>query len=397
MKSPNMKNNFSIRSTRNAGTKGFTLLEFLVAMAVFMVVTGSVFSLFRKDDPLFTAQQNVGGLNMALQNSITQLQMDAVNAGSGFYAGTNIPNFPVGITIAENQVAGVVTAPAVGDCGDNSGFLYHADCFDTLNIITTDPATAPQHLDGAAPTHCASTMSGSMILLPPAGLNAAQITAWASALAPKYVKGDTLLLLTSDGSQMTTVNLTTNTPAVASATTVTITFQAQTTAGVNPNDQLLITTHSGGTLDNQHTQIGSSFCNNDWVLRLQPIVYKVDDSNPADPKLTRTLGSNLPDVIAEQIVGFKVGASLSNFAATADGTYVYDASLFGQGCTGLPGCPGPGFDFSIIRSIRVSVIGRTPPNASSAGTVLNSYDNGPYQIQGLSVVINPRNLSMTDK
>lgn len=392
-----MKNKSSLYLTRSVGTKGFTLLEFLVAMAVFMVVTGSVFSLFRKDDPLFNQQQNVSGLNIALQNSITQIQMDAVNAGSGYYAGTNIPNFPVGITIAENQVAGVVTAPAVGDCGDNSGYLYHADCFDKLNIIATDPATAPQHLGATGNTSCADTTSGSMVLFPPAGLSAAQITSWASALAPKYVKGDTLLLLSFDGSQMTTVNLTANTPAVASATTVTISFQAQTTAGVNPNDQLLITTHSGGVLDNPHTQIGSSFCNNDWVLRLQPIVYQVDDSNPADPKLTRTLGSNPPDVVAEQIVGFKVGASLANPTDTTDGTYVYDASHFGLGCTGTPGCPGPGFDFSIIRSIRVSVIGRTPPNASSAGKFTNTYDNGPYQIQGLSVVVNPRNLSMTDK
>jgi hypothetical protein len=28
--------------------------------------------------------------------------------------------------------------------------------------------------------------------------------------------------------------------------------------------------------------------------------------------------------------------------------------------------------------------------------VLNSYDNGPYKIQGLSVVVNPRNISMGD-
>ena len=97
-----MKNKFSLRSTRSIGTKGFTLLEFLVSMSVFLVVTGSIFSLFRKDDPLFNQQQNVSGLNIALQNSITQIQVDAVNAGSGYYAGTpTFQTFQWGITIAE--------------------------------------------------------------------------------------------------------------------------------------------------------------------------------------------------------------------------------------------------------------------------------------------------------
>lgn len=396
MKSPNMKNNSNLHSTRSGRTHGFTLLEFLVSMAVFMVVTGSVFSLFRKDDPLFNQQQNVSGVNIALQNVITQIQVDAVNAGSGYYAGTNIPNFPVGITIAENQVAGVVTAPAVGDCGDNTGFLYHADCFDTLNIITTDPLALPQHLGSAG--ICADTTSGSMVLFPPSSASTpALVTSWASTTAGYYAKGDTLLLLKQDGSQMTTVNLTANTPAIASATTVTISFTATNTSGVNPSDGLLITTHSGGTADNPHTQLGTSFCNQDWMLRLKPIVYKVDDSDPSDPKLTRTLGTNAPDVIAEQVVGFKVGAAIANNTDTADlvsGDYLYDASKFGLGCSP---CATPGFDFSVIRSIRVAVIGRTPPSAGSASTVLNSYDSGPYKVQGLSVVVNPRNLSMTDK
>jgi prepilin-type N-terminal cleavage/methylation domain-containing protein len=400
MKSPNMKTPISNRYARGSRTKGFTLIEFLVAMIVFTVVTGAVFSLFRKDDPLFNQQQSVSGMNISLQNSITQLQLDGVNAGSGYYAGMNIPNFPVGITIVENQnAAGAVTPPAVGDCGDNATFLYHADCFDTLNIITTDPLALPQHLDGPAPTHCADMTTGTMILLPPPGLTAGQIATWATTTAGYYAKGDTLLLLKSDGSQMTTVNLVSNVaPAVASATTVTISYTATTAAGVNPLDALQLTTHSGGTSDNPHTQIGSSFCNGDWLLRLQPIVYKVDDTNPANPKLTRTVGTAPADVIAEQIVGFKVGASIANPTNTTDGIYVYDASHFGVGCGPVgPGCPVAGFDFSVIRSIRVAVIGRTPPNAGSAGKFVNTYDNGPYQIQGLSVVINPRNLSMTDQ
>jgi prepilin-type N-terminal cleavage/methylation domain-containing protein len=375
-----MKNYFSVRSTQDARTRGFTLLEFLVSMAVFMIVTGSVFSLFRKDDPLFNQQQNVAGLNIALQNSITQIQTDAVNAGSGYYAGTQIPSFPVGITIAENMVAGVVTAPAVGDCGDNTTFLYHADCFDTLNIIAADPLTAPQHL-GAVGLNIDTTTGSLLLYTPTVTTNAA-----AKLVAAQYKAGDTLLLLKSDGSQMTTVTLTAAAP-VPAGTTVTINFTAQSSAspGVNPTDPFLMTKHSGGTTDNSSTQIGNLFGNLDWILRLQPITYSVDDTNPADPKLIRT-ANGTSDVVAEQIVGFKVGASTANKLDTLDGSYSYDASTFGS----------TGFDFSIVRSIRVTVIGRTPPTASSASTVLNSYDSGPYSIQGLSTVVNPRNLSMGD-
>jgi hypothetical protein len=43
----------------------------------------------------------------------------------------------------------------------------------------------------------------------------------------------------------------------------------------------------------------------------------------------------------------------------------------------------------------VSLIGRTSPsNADSE--FRNSFDNGRYQVQGIAVVVNPRNMSMND-
>jgi hypothetical protein len=118
-------------------------------------------------------------------------------------------------------------------------------------------------------------------------------------------------------------------------------------------------------------------------------------------------------VVADQVIGFRIGASLwndqhdtdlatSTLAATCAGTsdsgsepttyytYNYNACSYGA-------ANGTSYDFSIIRSIRVSIIGRTTPGSSGAATTFrNTFDNGPYQIQGLAVVINPRNLSMGD-
>jgi prepilin-type N-terminal cleavage/methylation domain-containing protein len=366
-----MKNHWT-HYTRKAGkTAGFTLIEFLVAMSVFVVVTGAVFTLFRKDDPLFNQQQNLAGLNITLQNAITQIQVDGVNAGTGYYSGANIPNWPVGITIQNSAV------PTLGQCGDNATYAYTATCFDQLNIITSDPNTVPQHLGTAG--GCASTTSSPMVLYTP-GLTNAQLT----TLAALYKNGDQLLLVASDGSLMTTVKLTAN--GSVSAGAVSLSFNVTSTTGTNTaaNDPLGITTNTGAA-DNPHTQLGTQFCNSDWLLRLLPISYKVDDSNQLDPKLIRTQGGN-SDIVAENIIGFKVGAALWNDTHDTGGTtYSYNAANFGSG-----------YDFTIIRSIRVSIIGRTPPTAGSAITFRNSYDNGPYQIQGLSVVINPRNLSMSD-
>ncbi len=366
-----MKNHWTPCARKAGKAAGFTLIEFLVAMSVFIVVTGAVFTLFRKDDPLFNQQQNMAGLNITLQNSITQIQVDGVNAGTGYYSGTNIPNWPVGITIQNSAV------PTVGQCGDNANFTYNANCFDQLNIITSDPNTVPRHLGLAA--GCISTTSSPMVLYTP-GFTNAQLT----ALAALYKSGDQLLLVASDGSLMTTVKLTAN--GAVSAGAVSLSFATTNASGQNTaaNDPLGITTNTGAA-DNPHTQLGTQYCNADWVLRLLPISYKVDDTNQANPKLVRTQ-AGVSDVIAENIIGFKVGAALWNDTHDTGGTtYSYNAANFGSG-----------FDYSIIRSVRVSIIGRTPPTAGSAITFRNSYDNGPYQIQGLSVVINPRNLSMSD-
>jgi hypothetical protein len=52
--------------------------------------------------------------------------------------------------------------------------------------------------------------------------------------------------------------------------------------------------------------------------------------------------------------------------------------------------------------VRISLIGRTPPrlysnsNVNSAALFTNAFDGQPYKIQSLSIIVNPRNLSMND-
>jgi prepilin-type N-terminal cleavage/methylation domain-containing protein len=372
---------------RKAAHAGFTLIEFLVAMSIFIVVTGAVFTLFRRDDPLFNTQQNTSTLNLSLQNAITQIQLDVINAGNGYYPGMQLPNWPIGLTIQNSA-----NPPATGLCGDNTTFTYNAACFDTLNVIAMDPNTPPMHT-GTTGGGCVNTTTTSMSLQPPSANTNAQNT----TLAQTFKANNQVLLVTASGSVMTTVML--NATGSYSGGYIVLTFNATNSSGQNTvaNDPLGITSYSNDSGDNNsHTQLGTSFCNTDWAMRMIPITYKVDDTDPTNPKLDRVQNGNT-DVVATEIIGFKVGAALWSDTGTGvtditnnnnTVTYNYNASTFGV--------TPPGYDFSIIRSIRVAIIGRTPPNATSANTFRNTYDQGPYQIQGLSIVVNPRNLSMDD-
>jgi hypothetical protein len=358
-------------------------------MSIFIVVTGAVFTLFRRDDPLFNTQQNTSMLNLSLQNSVTQIQLDVINAGNGYYPGLQLPNWPIGMTIQNSA-----NPPATGLCGDNATFTYNAACFDTLNVIAMDPATPPMNpVPPGSSCPSVDTTTGTMTLQVPASWTTAGGTA--TTLAQRFAKNDQVLLVTQGGSMMTTVMLTQ--AGSISGTKVVLTFTPTNSSGQNTSsasDPLGITLNSTGLQDNSHIQLTNQFCNTDWAMRMIPITYKVDDTDPTNPKLDRVQNGHT-DVLATEVIGFKVGAALWSDGHDTDitngnntVTYNYNSSTFGV--------TPPGYDYSIIRSIRVAIIGRTPPNATSANTFRNSYDQGPYQIQGLSIVVNPRNLSMDD-
>ena len=102
-------------------------------------------------------------------------------------------------------------------------------------------------------------------------------------------------------------------------------------------------------------------------------------------------------MIAEQVIGFRVGASVRN--GSVDTPYNFNASQksVANGCALPVDQCGYDSDWSKVRAVRVSLIGRTQPNSDPNNPYKNSFDGGPYKIQGVSVTINPRNLSMNDQ
>jgi prepilin-type N-terminal cleavage/methylation domain-containing protein len=346
-------------ATRELGREsspGFSLVELMVAMAIFMVIGGATMSLVKQHVPLFTAQQNQTGLNMALRNGVTQLQIDVVNAGTGYYQGVNIPSWPIGITV-------VNSAPGTG-CYNAVTHVYGPTCFDTLNVIAMDQNTPPSNPQDLG-ANCVSTTSASLFVVPIGTTTLAQ-------LAANFHSGDQIMLVKSDGSQMTTTILTSN----GQVTGGKVKLAHNPTGADGTNGSIADPLALSNSADSN--KLGAQFCTTDWVLKIAAITYSVDASDPTNPKLIRTQ-SGTSYVIAEQIIGFKVGASIWN--GTTDSTYSFDASTYNH-------------DWSLIRSVRVSMIGRTQADGTS--TFRNAFDGGAYRIESVSVVINPRNLSMND-
>jgi len=134
----------------------------------------------------------------------------------------------------------------------------------------------------------------------------------------------------------------------------------------------------------------STFGVNDYALLLSVVTYAVDvATDPNNPRLVRTTADGVSSVIADRIIGFKVGAMTWNGSRSVTSgddqtVYKYNPANYNY--------PN---DFSLVRSLRVSLIGRTNPDPTSNYT--NSFDGGKYRVESVSTVINPRNLSMLDQ
>jgi prepilin-type N-terminal cleavage/methylation domain-containing protein len=375
------------RATRSAG---FTLIELMISMTVFLVVSSVAMSLFKQHASLFNDQQYQIGLNVSLRGALSQIESDVVNAGTGWYSVANISSWPVGITIINNNAGGATCHPA-------NTATYNAACFDTLNIITPDPNTPPGQVYVAPGTvSCATpalTTTGTMLMSPVAPATSAQ-------LISGFTAGSQVVFIHvgTSGTQMTTAIL--SATAVASGSNVSISYGATAANGTNAsaaNDALNLTTNVDTAIS--PSPLTASFCSGtDWVVKVAPIQYSVSTTlDPTGPTLVRT-ENGITNPVASQIIGFKLGASTvvlnGSTVTTSSAAYCYNSASTTSPC----------YDnqFDEVRSVRISLIGRTAPgqysnsNTYATNAFTNSFDGQPYKIQALSIIVNPRNLSMND-
>ena len=357
-------------ATASASNRGFSLLELLVATALFLIISGAALSLYSSHLPLFSEQQSQAGLNIAMRNTVSQLQLDVANAGSGYYPGINIPDFPISLTVQNN------VATSSTPCNTPSTFTYGANCFDVLNVILFDPSTPLASVDQSG-TSCQSTSSSILFANPIGSITPAQ-------LAADFHSGDQILVYYPNG-LMSSAVLSKDGKVSGGK----VQLQHNPTA-VPPDPALIYTLPSN--------KLGTQFCLGALVAKITPVTYKVDTTVPSDPKLIREQpsGNTANDVVlAEQVIGFKVGAILWNNCTSTctsddESTYNYDTSTYSSGGTTVAN------DYTLIQSVQIQLIGRTTPNFAPTYVFRNGFDQGPYQIESASVVINPRNITMNN-
>ncbi len=372
--------NLSLRqNTGRKPTAGFSLVELMVAMALFLTVGGAAISLVRTHMPLFNTAQNQTVLNIALRNAVAQLQMEVVNAGTGYAGATPTAFSPMGVTI---------TPATSATCRATA--TYVAACFDQFTLISLDsnlPLLAPSD---ATLVGSADTSKSTLFLTNPSGGTPAQYTAWAALLPTgtelMFVQGGTdvpagqalisIVVVAAPGAvslgnaiQITTTS-TTQTIACADGT-----FAPGKASGTpNPADILQDPLHLYDAAECGRFT-GTFNPQLDYVVKLVAgATYSVDATNPANPKLVRTVGGT-QDVIAEQIIGFTVGAWSSDIS-----TYTTNPNDYAK-------------DWASVRSLQIQLVARATPNSDTVSAFKNAYDQGSYQVQGVSVVINPRNLN----
>jgi prepilin-type N-terminal cleavage/methylation domain-containing protein len=421
---------------RRRPASGFTLIELMVAMAVFLVVAGTAFSVFNQHMEMITRQENLSGVNVALRNAAGQLQIDLSKAGQNLLAGIGNSqiSFSAGVIINNNVPAAQGgTAATCAPAGNLYAYPVPSACFDSITIFgphsTGCAATSngyPPVLQISDPGNSQESLSSSSIMWGSDPNNASNNSADAAC----FKNGDELLViqLPSNGS---TLNCANNVPSAFCLASVTLTKDGLVSGGKvqlqhNPtgssggpagcpgagctDPQNVIYNPNAASGANFGNELAPGFSNGAYIVDIgagnSAVTYGVQ-VNPQlanDTQLVRC-DSNGCAVLADQVIGFKVGAALWNNTQGGQpdiANYFYDSSKYcnelnGADCNTVPPPTNDQYDFSLVRAVRVSLVGRTPPKSDvSLNQFANGFDGGPYLVQQASVVVDLRNLSIDD-
>ncbi len=418
---------------RSHAMQGFSLLELLTAMAVFVLVAGAAFSLFGQHASMVTQQQNLSGVNIGLRNAMTQMEIDISGAGQNLLATAPgaVQPFSLGI-IVQNNVPGTAAT-----CAPNTtSWSYPAPsaCFDSLTMI--NPKACNLAGGTIAPILViTNSNNGTDLVVNSTAFatdpNGGSLTTDSSC----YTTGDEVLVLAPNNTQ--------NPPTCGSTaqsnycmSVITLTKDAQVSGnkiqlphnptgaggtasgcpGTSCTDPLGIVFNSSGG-SNFTNALGQHFPDGSFIIDLgqggSDVTYAVqtNPANASDPQLWRCAGTSCTaangQAVTDQIISFKVGTALWDNAqsnATDIANYFYNSlnycnsALPNADCTATPPTANDPNDFSLVRAVRVSLIGRTTPRSDTTlhSLFLNGFDSGPYLVQQAATVVDLRNLSNVD-
>lgn len=395
---------------------GFTILELLIAATVFLIIASTAFSLFNQHLILATRQENLSGVNIGIRNAMAQLEMDLAAGGQNLLGTVQVgaPVFGIGVNIQNNVPSGPNAAPT---CQMNSNWSYPVPsaCYDGLTIYTLKPCTTANGSTAPVlvisdPGNSQESLSSSSIIWGTDNNTGANLSNDASC----FQNGDEILVVQFPNSGQT-MQCDSNQANYCMAV-VTLTKDAQVSGGKvqlqhNPtgagSDPLGVI-FGGNAINNfsQSNGLGIGYSNGAYIIDLgtsaNTVTYSVqtNPSNSADPQLVRCTGGSCT-AVADQIIGFKVGAALWDNHLT-NGTdianYFYNAANYCNGantdCSISPPAVYDPYDFSLVRAVRISLIARTTPASDqSFYRFQNGFDQGPYLVQQSAVVVDLRNMS----
>lgn len=431
-----------LQSRKNTG---FTLVELMVTMAIFTIVAGIAFSLFGQNVAVATRQQNLSGVNIGMRNAMAQLEVDLAGAGPNVLS-TVAQNFSLGVVI-QNNVPGAagITACAVNNV--TWSYPVPSACFDSLAILSPKPcggAGCPS--TGYVPVLQINDLTDDLSATATINAGDPNINDSLATDATFFTKGDEILVLlpTNTASKQ---NCPQNSSATSQSpycmTVVTLTSNASVAGGNIVLKHTLTGTNGlpvscpGASCTDPLGLIYSSAHGSNYAPALMPafsqgafiinlgtgandIWYSVqtNPANASDPQLMRCLGgpctSATGQPLTDQVIGFKAGATLwgNNPTNQADlGSYFYNAANYCDGaieltfglpptyanCTTQPPPNNDPYDYTLVRSVRISMVARTTPGTDPAAAKMsNGFDGGHYLIQQASIVVDLRGMSNAD-
>lgn len=342
------------KSTRTVrGTRGFTMVEMIVAVSMMLVLGSTVFSLFDKHAKIFKLQQEVTEMNIGLRSALDMISADLLNAGANLSVGGSAA-FPFPVIVAKN---------ANGN-------------FDSITIFEGDFAFPPTSLTnmGGVNNGGQTANSSTLFIDPCPGLTSKQT----AALLPA-------------GSFVIVVNTDRNDPNFGQIAPITLTQDSDVNAG---EVRVKLNHNPTGDLDSNfffktlpQNKLGVAFPPGSLVAKLAPpIQYSISTANPTRPVLVRSTISSLSIVslpLTSNILGFSQRVRLSN-------GQIYDTPASYQGIDVNGDTVAAPNDFSLIRSVEVTAAGRTDSDRIDA--YRSAIDTArTFRLNSLSTMVALRN------
>jgi Tfp pilus assembly protein PilW len=280
--------------------RGFSLLEFMISGALTLVVLAATFTLLNNLFVANTSIQATLGAQQNLRVGMNALTRDITMAGTGFPdSGIPIPNGVGAVSLARpglGLTCGASTVGCLPTVGNVISIVTPGIGIVALATTATDVVTLAT-IDETAPTWTVVSFStdGTVVTFSQDVRDAG---------STQLFVNDLLLFNNAHGSAFGCVT------TVAAGTSVQAQFKAGDVLNINQPAAQFGT--MGATLQSGGVYPPTT------VTRVQLITYFLNNTNPQDPKLMRSVNGNTPQVMVENIDNLQLSYDIFDYNNNQD-------------------------------------------------------------------------------